>query len=104
VVIRCQRMGGPFIMDCYHHYNTIPEQSARGECTTSAVLPHFWRGRNTRSIWGCRLCRQQGMDSAFWSFDWCTVFKKNEVSWGPSSIRLWILPSRHPGNSVGRYL
>jgi hypothetical protein len=21
---------------CYHHYNTIPEQSARGECTTLA--------------------------------------------------------------------
>jgi len=37
-------MGGPFIMDCYHHYNTIPEQSARGECTTSAVDPPLLAG------------------------------------------------------------
>jgi len=35
--------GGPFIMDCYHHYNTIPEQSVRGECT-SAVDPPLLAG------------------------------------------------------------
>jgi hypothetical protein len=96
---------GAFIMDCYHHYNTIPEQLARRECTTVAMDPPLLRWGNKMGIWA-RVADCVGSKEWGFSLFFCLLVYlalKNEVSWGPST-RLWTLPWRHPGNSVGRYL
>lgn len=89
-------------MDCYHHYNRIPEQSARGECTTSAVDPPLLAG----AIQGA-----SEVTDCVGSKEWIQPFgllmyclQKESGQLGSSNIRLSIPPWRHPGNSVGRYL
>ena len=94
-----------FIIDCYHNYIAIPEESAVGKrrmyngCSGSPTFAGTIQGGAS------------GAADRVGSKEWlqpfglcCTGFKKNEVSLTPSSIRLSTQLWRRPGNSVGRYL